>query len=288
MSHPDYEALVATAHALADAAREPILRHFRAPQLSAENKDKTGFDPVTIADREAEAAMRAILAERRPDDAILGEEHGRKSGSTGPTWVLDPIDGTRAFIAGAPVFGVLIAVHDGTRPILGVIDQPYIGERFLPLTCPRSHAKPRRRYARPVHAQDQHARRRHPAEHLSRGGTEADRAGFQAVAAKARLTRYGLDCYGYALVALGQADLVIEAGLQLMTSKGPWRLSRPQAAWSPTGGASLATRAARSSPPETRSPHAGPRLLALCRLMRNGCGPVPRAKENGAARAAAR
>ena len=129
---PDYDEqeLLSVAGALADAARTPILRHFRADGLSADNKLADGFDPVTIADREAEAAMRAVLAERRPDDGIFGEEEGRTLGTSGLTWVLDPIDGTRGFLAGAPVFGVLIAVHDGARPIMGVIDQPYIGERF--------------------------------------------------------------------------------------------------------------------------------------------------------------
>jgi fructose-1,6-bisphosphatase/inositol monophosphatase family enzyme len=88
------------------------------------------FDPVTIADRAAEAAMRAVLAERRPQDAILGEEADDVPGESGLTWVLDPIDGTRGFIAGTPTWGVLIALCDAEGPIYGIIDQPYIGERF--------------------------------------------------------------------------------------------------------------------------------------------------------------
>ncbi|MEO0363713.1 MAG: inositol monophosphatase family protein, partial [Pseudomonadota bacterium] len=111
-AHDETEELIAVAHALADAARPPILSRFRAADLAADNKDEGGFDPVTAADREAETAMRAVLAERRPKDGILGEEHGAEPGTSGLTWVLDPIDGTRAFIAGAPVFGVLVAVHD--------------------------------------------------------------------------------------------------------------------------------------------------------------------------------
>ena len=118
--------LIATAHALADAARIATLRHFRTPGLAADNKLDKGFDPVTVADREAEAAMRKILAARRPDDAILGEEYGRKSGTSGLTWVLDPVDGTRAFLSGTPTWGVLIAVGDATGPRLGVVDQPFI------------------------------------------------------------------------------------------------------------------------------------------------------------------
>ena len=120
-----------TANALAEAARHAILPHFRASGLTAENKDASGFDPVTVADRAAEEAMRAILAKRRPRDAILGEEFGLTEGSSGLTWVLDPIDGTRAFLSGTPTWGVLIAVSDASGPILGVIDQPYTGERFF-------------------------------------------------------------------------------------------------------------------------------------------------------------
>mgnify|MGYP000144434227 CR=1 FL=1 len=121
--------LVRTAHALADAAREAVLPYFRSAGLDAENKLEAGFDPVTEADKAAERAMRAILAERRPDDAIVGEEYGASAGTTGLTWVLDPIDGTRAFLSGTPTWGVLISVADQTGPLYGIIDQPYIGER---------------------------------------------------------------------------------------------------------------------------------------------------------------
>ena len=94
--------------------------------------DKGGevFDPVTVADRAAEKAMRAVLERERPDDAILGEEFGETEGSSGLTWVLDPIDGTRGYISGTPTWGVLISVADKTGPLFGLIDQPYIGERF--------------------------------------------------------------------------------------------------------------------------------------------------------------
>jgi len=123
--------LIALAHDLADAARKATLARFRQAGLSAENKASAGFDPVTEADREAEAAMRALIEARRPQDAILGEEFGAKSGRSGLTWVLDPIDGTRGFMTGTPSWGVLIALLNETGPIFGVIDQPYIGERFI-------------------------------------------------------------------------------------------------------------------------------------------------------------
>lgn len=217
----DLDELLAVAHALADAARPPILRHFRSAALTADNKLASGFDPVTAADREAEAAMRRVLAARRPDDGAHGEEEGRVAGTSGLTWVLDPIDGTRAFISGAPVFGVLIAAHDGDRPLLGVIDQPYIGERFVGVPG-RGATLSHDGEMRPLSTR--RGRTLADATLLTTFpeiGTERERAGFCEVSARARLTRYGLDCYGYALVALGQADLVIEAGLNAYDIQGP-------------------------------------------------------------------
>jgi 3'-phosphoadenosine 5'-phosphosulfate (PAPS) 3'-phosphatase len=110
--HEIHDELVSVANALADVARAVILPYFRTAGLSAENKLTTGFDPVTVADRAAEQAMCDLLAQMRPDDAIFGEEYGAKSGTSGLTWVLDPIDGTRGFVSGTPTWGVLIAVGD--------------------------------------------------------------------------------------------------------------------------------------------------------------------------------
>ncbi|MEL7465636.1 MAG: inositol monophosphatase family protein [Pseudomonadota bacterium] len=223
LSDAAFAELTATAHAMADVARAPILEHFRSANLTADNKLAGGFDPVTVADRAAEAAMRRVLADRRRNDAILGEEEGRSSGTSGLTWVIDPIDGTRAFLAGAPTFGVLIALHDGDRPILGMVDQPYIGERFV-------GAPGRAAPAELIRRGERRALRTRSAVALSDAialttypevGTEAEGAAFAAVSREAKLTRYGLDCYGYMLVALGQADLVIEAGLQAYDIQGP-------------------------------------------------------------------
>ena len=122
--------IIATAHELADAARVATLSHFRSAGLSADNKLDNGFDPVTVADRLSEDRMRAVLARRRPADGILGEERGSIAGTTGLTWVLDPIDGTRGYLCGTPTWGVLIAVADEGGPLYGLIDQPFIGERF--------------------------------------------------------------------------------------------------------------------------------------------------------------
>ena len=197
---------------LADASRAAILPHFRQHDLQADSKLADAFDPVTIADRAAETAMRDILAAERPDDAVLGEEHGYVAGTSGLTWVLDPIDGTRGFISGTPTWGVLIAVNDANGPILGVVDQPYIGERFVGHGGSGYVDGPLGR--RPLGARATKA--------LSDAtvfttfpevGTPSEGQAFAAVAEQCHLVRYGCDCYAYALLAAGQIDLVIEAGL---------------------------------------------------------------------------
>ena len=219
MSHAAFSDLE-VAHQLADAARAAILPYFRRANLGMENKEQDGFDPVTIADREAEQAMRAILALHRPLDGIWGEEFGRKIGSSGRMWVLDPIDGTRAFISGTPTWGVLIALSGDNGPFLGVIDQPYTGERFIgtpdlaTMTGPQGETPLGTRTT--ARLEDAIVFTTFPEV-----GTFADRSGFEAVAAKTRLTRYGMDCYAYALLAAGQIDLVIEAGLNAYDIQGP-------------------------------------------------------------------
>ncbi|MGP1357421.1 histidinol-phosphatase [Roseicyclus sp.] len=251
---PDREipGVLATAHALAEAARRETLAHFRRTGLETLDKGvRTNggarFDPVTEADRAAEAAMRAILADRRPRDAVLGEEEEDRSGDSGLTWVLDPIDGTRGFIAGTPTWGVLIALCDAEGPLYGIIDQPYIGERFegglgrARLTGPRG--------ARALATV--------PAPRLSEAtlfttfpevGTAAERAGFEAVRDAVKLTRYGMDCYAYALLAAGHVDLVIEAGLH------PYDVCAPIAVIEAAGGVVTDWRGGPA--------HAGGRVLA--------------------------
>ncbi|MCX7889236.1 MAG: histidinol-phosphatase [Rhodobacteraceae bacterium] len=212
--------VVTVAHALADAARVETLRHFRSRDLGAETKESNRFDPVTVADRASEARMRAILAERRPQDAILGEEFEPKSGTSGLTWVLDPIDGTRSFLSGTPTWGVLIAVSDAGGPVFGIVDQPYIGERFTggfgiaEVSGPLGTAPLRTRAPRPLSQAILFTT-------FPEVGTAEEGAAFRRVAARARLTRYGTDCYAYALVAAGQIDLVIEAGLQAYDVQAP-------------------------------------------------------------------
>ena len=205
--------LIALAHDLADAARKATLARFRQAGLSTENKANAGFDPVTEADREAEAAMRALIEARRPQDAILGEEFGAKSGQSGLTWVLDPIDGTRGFMTGTPSWGVLIALLNETGPIFGVIDQPYIGERFIGGLGQNYMTGPQGEMILRTSARKTLAEARLFST-FPEIGAISERLAFEAVRDQVLLTRYGMDCYAYGLVALGQADLVIEAGLQ--------------------------------------------------------------------------
>lgn len=204
--------LTTAAHAAADAAAKVTLSQFRKSDLDIDNKQQAGFDPVTQADRDAELAIRDVLAQHRPDDAILGEEFGTQSGTSGLTWVLDPIDGTRGYIAGTPTWGTLISVGDAQGPILGLIDQPYTAERFFGVA-----GDPR--WIGPHGGGALATRSRSLAQAtlfttFPEVGTPQDRAGFEAIAPLCRLVRYGMDCYAYALLALGQIDLVIEAGLQ--------------------------------------------------------------------------
>ena len=220
LTDTDKADLVSTAAELADAARIATLLHFRSDGLTADNKEVLRFDPVTVADRLSETRMREIRARRRPDDAILGEEFGPKSGISGLTWVLDPIDGTRGYLSGTPTWGVLISVADGSGPIYGIIDQPYIGERF-------EGGFGRAQVVGPMGIKLLRCR---PARPLAEGilfttfpevGSSDEGAAFRRVAPKVRLVRYGMDCYAYALIAAGQIDLVIEAGLQAYDVQAP-------------------------------------------------------------------
>jgi myo-inositol-1(or 4)-monophosphatase len=212
----DATAIIETAHALAEAARRAVLPFFRSEGLITENKgDKIadgGFDPVTQADRAAEAAMREVLAKARPDDAVIGEEFSDTKGISGLSWVIDPIDGTRGFMSGTPTWGVLIAVSDANGPLFGMIDQPYTGERFwgglgqAQMTGPMG--------ARTLKVRGDRALDKCILfTTFPEVGTAEERQGFQEVARQVQLTRYGMDCYAYALLAAGQIDLVIEAGL---------------------------------------------------------------------------
>ncbi|SFS05602.1 histidinol-phosphatase [Sphingomonas jatrophae] len=196
------------ANVLADAAGDAIRPFFRT-RLDVE--DKADASPVTQADRAAEAAMRAILAVKRPGDGVIGEEYGADRPDAARVWVLDPIDGTRSFIAGRPIFGTLIALLEEARPVLGVIDQPIGAERWIGA------------HGRPTTLNDVPAKVRacptlDRALLATTGPSYFDAAGlvaFERVSAGARETMYAGDCYNYGLLASGHIDLVVEAGLKL-------------------------------------------------------------------------
>lgn len=216
MSQHDIPRFAAFAEELADAARAAILPYFRADP-SVANKGGDRFDPVTEADTAAERAMRDLISARFPDHGVFGEEFGESTGSSGYQWIIDPIDGTRAFIAGLPTWGVLIALAHEDRPILGVMDQPYLDERY------RGHATADARAASVTARGETRALTTRACDglrdailcttdpYLFHGG-EAD--AFARARASAKLTRYGYDCYAYAMIAAGGVDCVIESGLK--------------------------------------------------------------------------
>jgi histidinol phosphatase-like enzyme (inositol monophosphatase family) len=199
---------------LADAARAAALPHFRTSAADcADNKAIDGYDPVTEADRAAERAIREIIDRDRPQDAIEGEEYGSKAGTSGLVWHLDPVDGTRAFVAGLPSWTTLIGLEQGGRAILGIIDQGWLDERYVGvgdeawLDCRGARTRLRTRNCTSL-AQ----------AILSTTDpfilTPPERGAFEHLRATARLTRYGLDAYGYARLAAGTIDMVTETGLK--------------------------------------------------------------------------
>jgi len=208
----DIELLLQAAEAAADVAGAVIRPFFRAP-LTVDAKDDRS--PVTIADRTAEQAMRAVLGERFPDHGILGEEFGLDRPAATLRWVLDPIDGTRAFITGRPLFGTLIGLLDGERPVLGVIDQPITGERWIGVAGETT------RFRGPAGRHTAQTRRCPTLDRAELSCTSLEmfepsaRPGFERLAAASRRVTYGGDCYAYGLLALGLIDVIAESDLKV-------------------------------------------------------------------------
>ena len=199
---------LALAQRLAEAAGAAIRPWFRRPFLVETKED---FSPVTIADREAEAAIRRLLDEYRPDDGVIGEEYGDDRPEAARVWVLDPIDGTRAFVAGRPLFGTLIALLEEGKPVLGVIDQCIIGDRWI-----AGPGQPTLFNGQRCHV------RRCEALAKARIGTTSPQAfpagdfdRFEQLRGGVGDVLYGGDCHNYGLVAAGHLDAVVEAGLKL-------------------------------------------------------------------------
>ena len=198
------------AHRLADASGAVIRRYFRQ-SLAIDDKDHIeGYSPVTVADREAEAAIRALIEAECPDHGILGEEYGHERPDARFTWIIDPIDGTKAFITGMTTWGTLIALQDRGRGILGVLDQPFLGERFV------GHGEGAflgdRRLATRACPQLGGAVLYATEPDMF---SPAERAAFDALGARVRLRRFGADCYAYAMLAAGFIDLVVEASMNI-------------------------------------------------------------------------
>jgi myo-inositol-1(or 4)-monophosphatase len=201
------------AHRLADGARAIIRPYFRKP-VAVTDKGWSGFyDPVTDADKKAEQVVRDMIANAYPKDGIVGEELGNAPGSSGYRWVIDPIDGTRAFIAGQPLWGTLIGLEKDSVPVFGMLEQPFLRERFVGSNdraeLHNSEGVTPLAARRCATLSDAVISTTHPNDHFD----HSERAQFARVESACRLSRYGGDCYAYGLVALGFIDLVMEARL---------------------------------------------------------------------------
>jgi histidinol-phosphatase len=198
---------------LADVSGEAILPFFRTT-LAVEDKSRGGrFDPVTAADRAAEAAMRALIRQTFPEHGVIGEEFGAERTDAEYVWVLDPIDGTKSFISGMPAWGTLIALTRDGKPVFGMMHQPFIRERF---TGDGEGA----RYRGPTGERALRTRQCDGLKDALLFTTSpllmkaGDRAIFGRVEEAVRLSRYGGDCYAYCMLAAGHIDLVIETELK--------------------------------------------------------------------------
>lgn len=203
---PDRSRAVDIALTLADAARPVLMGYFRQ---GVAVDDKSDLSPVTIADREAEAAMRDLLRRSCPDHGVLGEEYGAERTDAEYVWVLDPIDGTKSFITGKPLFGTLIALCHRGAPVVGVIDMPALGERFVGADDRGAsfNGRPiRARGCRDLSCAMLYA----TSPHMFVG---ADAVAFSRLTAAVKHPLYGADCYAYAMLAAGWSDLVVEASL---------------------------------------------------------------------------
>lgn len=197
---------------VAEAAATETLPRFRQ-QSEVSNKLSVGFDPVTEADRGAERAIRALIKAEFPDHGILGEEYGGENVTSSHVWVVDPIDGTRAYISGLPVWGTLVGLTVDGDAVAGMMSQPFIGELYYANATGAHYEGPggkRRLSTRATTALgDATLFTTTPALY------EGDkRLRFDRLERQVRLSRYGVDCYAFAMLASGSADLVIEAGLQ--------------------------------------------------------------------------
>jgi len=200
---------------LADAARAETMPRFRAGQ-EVSNKAGIWFDPVTDADREAERAVRRMVNAVYPRHGVIGEEFGAEREDAEFRWIIDPVDGTRAYVCGVATWATLIALESRGRPVIGLIDQPFSDERWL---GHGGRANYRRRgvesACRTSGVKDLKRARlstTDPRREAYFTGDEAE--AFAAIAARTQVARFSLDAYAYGLLALGEIDLVVESSLK--------------------------------------------------------------------------
>ena len=202
------------AHTLADLSGAAIRPFFRKALAVTSKGGRAAFDPVTAADRAGERAIRKAILARFPNHGIVGEEYGNVAGEGRYCWVIDPIDGTRAFIMGSPLWGTLIGLIDGSRPILGLMDQPFTAERFWS----DGHRLSWRGPSNQKRTLTTRACRRLAKAVLATTDPDlftADQAAaFAEMRSRVQMTRYGGDCYGYCLLAAGFIDVIIECSLK--------------------------------------------------------------------------
>jgi myo-inositol-1(or 4)-monophosphatase len=210
---PDWDQLTRFAQALAIAAGEAILPHFRK-NAPIDVKDHVSWDPVTEGDRAGERAIRALIEQHHPDHGIIGEEYGTKSGKSNFTWILDPVDGTRAFVIGLPTWTTLIGLYENGEPRLGVMYQPFIGDMFYgnPNGAWQSHGGHVEKLQVSRCTDLDQAMLGTTSPHLYKG---KDREGFDNLRHTVKMTRYGGDAYFFSLVAAGHLDIAMDAGLQI-------------------------------------------------------------------------
>lgn len=208
-----FQGFVELAERLADAASAVTLRYFRR-ELAVDTK--TDLSPVTLADRDAEAAMRKLLAQEVPEHGIVGEEHGTQGHERDYVWILDPIDGTKSFITGNPLFGTLVALAHKGRPVLGVIAFPALGERWIGVSGQPTLHRDAQGLEREVSVRACPDLGQAILRCTSPGmfSSPDDVAAFERVARASRLALFGGDCFSYAQVASGWADIVVEGDLQ--------------------------------------------------------------------------
>jgi histidinol phosphatase-like enzyme (inositol monophosphatase family) len=215
MPRAELAAYLEFAHRTAQRAGEAILPHFRRAIEVEDKRNFMGYDPVTVADRAAEQVIRDAIKAAYPTHGIHGEEHGREAGTSALTWVIDPIDGTKSFILGQLHWGVLIALHDGHAPVVGVAHQPFVGETFTGIAGELAQWR-RGDEIRALHTRSCASIEQaivvttDPRQFVS----PAEKRALATVSEQARFLRYGGDCYCYTQLAMGLVDVVIENGLQ--------------------------------------------------------------------------